>query len=404
MKNAHRLRINATPEQVEYVQRASGTGRFTDNSGREQWEKQYQAYKQEQKIAPEEQRVLTPLNPVQKGPIFAYFSRDFVIKRTFEDLKKAYDNFFVGRVAYPEYKKKVQSHDTIYLSNDTFPVGSHWISIPGPGRFILDRRQTRKNRGKLPRKQVPCQQVMLPGATASWGAGNWYMSLQLDIKKHSPLPCTPITGMDMSLKQATVVLDGRRLENQRPLASHLKQLGKLQRKLSKKQKTSDPETGPTISSHSYEKQQRKVARKHQQIAHIRRDIQHKFTTEVARSSGVIGIEDPNILADVGQSEAGASSRLCGHGATVTVLENASSQCGSGALYRFVPVSFDQVLFVLWACQKAHAPQALNLSVPEPGTGDRPGFERRFTPGLVRDRYASPTSRLKLAVPGSGYDR
>jgi putative transposase len=38
-----------------------------------------------------------------------------------------------------------------------------------------------------------------------------------------------------------------------------------------------------------------VARKHQQIANIRRDGQHKFTTELARTCGVIGIEDLNIL-------------------------------------------------------------------------------------------------------------
>ena len=30
---------------------------------------------------------------------------------------------------------------------------------------------------------------------------------------------------------------------------------------------------------------------HQQIANIRRDVQHKFTTELARTCGVIGIED-----------------------------------------------------------------------------------------------------------------
>ena len=48
-------------------------------------------------------------------------------------------------------------------------------------------------------------------------------------------------------------------------------------------------------SRNYEKQRRKVARKHQQIANIRRDSQHKFTTELARPCGVIGIEDLNIL-------------------------------------------------------------------------------------------------------------
>jgi len=50
-----------------------------------------------------------------------------------------------------------------------------------------------------------------------------------------------------------------------------------------------------VTSSNYEKQRLKVARKHQQIANIRRDVQHKFTTELARTCGVIGLEDLNIL-------------------------------------------------------------------------------------------------------------
>ena len=46
-----------------------------------------------------------------------------------------------------------------------------------------------------------------------------------------------------------------------------------------------------------------MARKHQQIANIRRDVQHKFTTELARTCGVIGIEDLNICGNDGQPQA-----------------------------------------------------------------------------------------------------
>ena len=88
---------------------------------------------------------------------------------------------------------------------------------------------------------------------------------------------------------------GRKLENQKPLALHVKKRGKLQRKLSKKQKTKDPATNRTVFSKNDEKQRLKVAHKHQQIASIRRDVQYKFTTELARTCGIIGLEDLNIL-------------------------------------------------------------------------------------------------------------
>ena len=126
-------------------------------------------------------------------------------------------------------------------------------------------------------------------------AGHWYVSIQVEIKQQRPPTPSLVVGVDVGLKQAAVVSDGRLLENQRPLALHLKKLGKLQRKLSKKQKTKDPETKRALFSNNYEKQRLKVARKHQQIANMRRDVQHKFTTELARTCGVIGIEDLHIL-------------------------------------------------------------------------------------------------------------
>lgn len=326
--------MNPTPEQVEYLKRACGTRRFIYNWGREQWEKQYQAYKTEQETVPQEQRVLTPPNAfVLKKQFNEIREQDYpwtydvtkcVVEGAFDDLKKAYDNFFAGRADYPTYKKKGKSHESFYLSNDKFTFGSQWISIPGLGRFILDQRQTKKDRGKLlrtlgtvnlaeklrfveegkaiiptkhraRRKQVICESVKILGATVSCEAGHWYVSIQVEISKQRPATPTAVVGVDVGLRQVAVVSDGRRLENQRPLARHLRKLGKLQRRLCRKQKTKDPETRRTLFSKNYEKQRLKVARKHQQIANIRRDVQHKFTTALARTCAVIGIEDLNIV-------------------------------------------------------------------------------------------------------------
>ncbi len=324
MKTAHKIRMNPTPEQVEYLKRGCGTRRFIYNWGREQWEQQYQAYKAEQETVPEAERQFSPPNALALKKQFhairaeaypwTYEVTKCVVEGAFDDLGRAYANFFAGRAEYPKYKKKGKSHESFYLSNDKFTIGSHWIAIPGLGRFVLDQRQTQKDRGKLRRKQgtvnlaeklrfvekaqassptkkrnrrkqVICDQVKILGATVSCEAGRWYVSIQVEIKK--PLPQTPerVVGVDVGLKTAAVVSDGRRLENQKPLALHLQKLSKLQRKLSKKQKTKDPETGRTVFSQNYQKQRVKVARKHQQIA----------ATELAQTAGTIGIEDLNLL-------------------------------------------------------------------------------------------------------------
>ncbi|GCE09179.1 hypothetical protein KDAU_65080 [Dictyobacter aurantiacus] len=135
MKTAHRIRMNPTPEQVDYLKRACGTRRFVYNWGREQWEKQYQAYKQEQETTPQAQCVLKASNAFALKKQFNAIRHDAypwtgevtkcVVEGAFDDLKKAYDHFFAGRAAYPRFKKKGKTHESFYLSNDKFTVGSH---------------------------------------------------------------------------------------------------------------------------------------------------------------------------------------------------------------------------------------------------------------------------------------
>src|SRR5260370_11004324 len=334
MKTAYKIRMNPIPEQVEYLKRARGTRRFIYNWGRQQWEKQYQAYKEEQETVPEEERTLTPpsafalkkqFNEIREHAYpWTYEVTKCVVEGAFDDLSKAYDNFFAGRAEYPTYKKKGKSHESFYLSHDKFTVGSHWISIPDLGRSVLDQRQITKGPGKRlrkmgtvnlaeklrfvekgkatvkskprnKRKQVICESVKIVGAPVSCEAGHWYVSIQVEVKQERTPTPSPVVGVDVGIKQAAVVSDGRRLENQKPLVHHRKRLGKLQRALSRKQKTKDRETKRTVFSKHDEKQRLKAPRKHQQIATSRRHIPHKFTTELARTCGVSGIAHRNIL-------------------------------------------------------------------------------------------------------------
>src|SRR5260370_21542733 len=181
---------------------------------------------------------------------WTYQGTKCVVEGAFADLKSAYDTFFGGRADYPKYKKKGKSHESFYLSNDKFTLGSHWIAIPGLGRFIVDQRQTTKGRGKLKRtlgtvnlaeklrfveegkatvptnkrnkrKQVLCESVKILGATVSCEAGHWYVSIQVEIKKQRPPTPALVVGVDVGIKQAAVISDGRRLEHQRPFALHL---------------------------------------------------------------------------------------------------------------------------------------------------------------------------------------
>jgi len=156
MKTAHKIRMNPTAEQVEYLKRACGTRRFIYNWGREQWEKQYQAYKREQETVPEAERTLKPPTALalkkqfhaireQQYP-WTYDITKCVVEGAFSDLGQAYANFFAGRSNYPTFKKKGKSHESFYLSNDRLTLGSHWIAIPG---FVSSQEAAEAQTGDL---------------------------------------------------------------------------------------------------------------------------------------------------------------------------------------------------------------------------------------------------------------
>ena len=222
--------------------------------------------------------------------------------------------------------------------------------------------------------------------------------------RNSALPLPPVVGVDVGLKQAAVVSDGRRLENQKPFALHLKKLGKLQRKLRRNRKPKIPKPNEPCLVTNYEKQRLKVARKHQQIANIRRDVQHKFTTRTGTDLWDHWPRRSQYPGDDGQSEAGRAVADAAMGQLLQFFEDQGRQCWRGSLHRLPLVSLDQTLFLLWACQEAHAPQASHLSVSGLWVDHRPGSERRLESAVVRNEHASPTSRVKLAVLESGYRR
>ena len=333
----HQIRMNPKPEQMAYLKRAAGTRRFVYNWGLAEWQRQYAAYQEDQAKPPTEQQHFQPPNAMDlKQQFNALRGRQFpwmyavtkcVGEGAFFDLADAFKRFFAGQTQYPKFKKKGKSHESFYLNNDKFTIGSHWISIPGLGSFLTDQREkatghpikgVRKVQRKLgtinlaeklrfvvgtspylqkhrnARKQVRCQSVKILGATVSLHAGWWYVSIHVQIQVPDLLKQEAVVGIDAGLKTTAMVSDGRVLENQKPLKSHLAKLGKLQRALSRCPKTKDTATGHTIFSQNYQKQRVKVARQHKRIADIRADAQHKFTTEIARTCGVVGIEDLHI--------------------------------------------------------------------------------------------------------------
>ena len=113
-------------------------------------------------------------------------------------------------------------------------------------------------------------------------------------------------------------------------------------------------------SKKYERQRLKVARKHQQIATIRRDVQHTFTTELARTCGAIGIEDLNILGMMANRKLSRAVADAAMGQLLQFLKTKVATAGGGLFIASRWFPSRHPLFVLWAGQEEDAAQTPHL--------------------------------------------
>ena len=88
----------------------------------------------------------------------------------------------------------------------------------------------------------------------------------------------------MGVKTLATLDDGKQYENPKALAKYTKQLAKAQRIWSRREK----------GSKNREKARMKVARLHYKIACLRKDAQHKATTEIVLNNDFIAIENLNV--------------------------------------------------------------------------------------------------------------
>src|SRR5215468_9203998 len=262
---AHQIRLNPTSEQEAYLRRAAGTRRFVYNWGLAEWNKQYAEFK----AGKREQK---PSANALKKHFQALRETDYpwtlevtkcVIEGAFADLGDAWTRYFKGQNRRPKFKKKHRCRESFALSNDKVTLGDHWIVVPVLGRYLLEQQeangtlpptirnkhQYKRGLGKInlaeslrfvvpdpnqkvgtwrnARKQVPCSSVKLLGATIGMTGGYWYVSIQVEVPTVSVVNPHPVVGVDVGIKEAAVVSDGRRFENQKPLTRQIKQLKRL---------------------------------------------------------------------------------------------------------------------------------------------------------------------------------
>lgn len=276
---SHRIALDPNDRQVTYFARACGTARFAYNWALAEWQRQYQARKDDPTLpVPSEAALRRQLNAIkaEQFPWMADVTKN-APQQAIKNLGSAFKRFFAGQGKYPRFKKK-GVHDSFRAD-------------PGPDKNHPNAVDVTAKRIKLPvigwvRMREPLRfsgKVM--SAVVSRAADRWFVSLTVEIEHQAPVRETQAAGgVDLGVKALATISDGSTFDGPKALRSNLARLKRQSRALSRKVK----------GSANRRKAKAKLARLHARIGNIRADGLHKLTTILVSRFALLGIEDLNV--------------------------------------------------------------------------------------------------------------
>jgi len=273
MQRAHKIRLNPTPQQTEYLRKACGTARFAFNWGLAEWQKQYAAGEK-----PSAYTLKKQFNAIKREQFpWVLDVSKCAVDTGFRNLDAAFKSFFrrckngYTEKGYPNFKSKKRSKLSFRMDGARVSADGHWLK--------LEKLDEPINMAEMLRFDGEIRSV-----TISEDAGHWYAAINVEIEPSEHKHPQGSVGIDVGVKTLAVLSDGTRYENQVRLRSRLIKLKRLNRELSRRQE----------GSGHWNRTKKKLATLHRRIADKRLDYLHKMTTKIARTYQIIGVEDLNV--------------------------------------------------------------------------------------------------------------
>jgi transposase, IS605 orfB family len=269
LNKSFKVRVYPTREQQVLLEKTFGASRFVYNYFLNLKSKLYEFYKINLSYN-NSSKVLTELKK-QKTWLKEVDSKS--LQQTLRDLDSAYQNFFSGRVEYPNFKKKQGKNS--YRTNSNIKIDNRYITVPKIGKLRF------RDNYKLEDKNILKLYNITISKTVS---GKYFASVSAEVY----IPCFERTnqnvGIDLGLKDYLILNIGEKVKNPRILKHLEVKYRKLAKSLSRKVK----------GSANYQKAKLKLARFHEKISNIRKDFLHKLSTNLVKSYDIICIENLNI--------------------------------------------------------------------------------------------------------------
>ena len=266
MQRTHKIRMIPNAAQLVALRQAAGTARFTYNWALETWTKQYEDFKAGTAEKPDVYSICRRWT--KEKPDWAREISCELQGKAILNLGKAMIGFWNGRTQRPSFKRKTD-RASFYVANGPWKgyIKDKKVHIPCIGMIRL-------------REDLRFQGRPL-GYTVSSVAGEWYVSVLVELADHIPVSeSKSVVGVDVGIKNIAVASDGTVLENPKYLAKQQKRLAHYQRQLSRQVKGSNRRNATKL----------RIAKIHHRIVNQRTDCVHKFTSQLAKNHGTAVIE------------------------------------------------------------------------------------------------------------------
>jgi putative transposase len=311
MQLTHKIALCPTPAQVDYFKRACGTARRVWNWALNEWNKQYASGGKPNAMALKKQfnaiKYTDPQWLDEKGrPWLRDIHRD-AHSQPFAYLDKAWKRYFAdikaGKKAHaPRFKKKGRCRDSFYVANDKFHLDGKTIRLPKIGEVTL--AEALRFRGKI------------LGATVSRTADRWFVAIPVEVADaqfYRRRTSHEVSGVDLGVKAAVAISNGKVVEAPQPLKAALRRLKICSRRLSRKleaakeaaglgRRTCLPKGTRLPVSNNRQKSAATLARLPARLANLRADFTHKLTTRLCRENQALVIEDLNVKGMLGNKK------------------------------------------------------------------------------------------------------
>jgi putative transposase len=192
------------------------------------------------------------------------------LQQKLKDLRRAFDDFFDPAQPlkeFPVFKKKNRGGDSF-----RYPQG---IKIDNRRVYLPKIRWVRFYKSREVEGEIK-------NVTVRLRAGKWYASIQTERDVPDPIERRdPVVGGDLGIARFLTLSDGTMFKPLNSCCTLEEKLAKEQRQLSRKVK----------GSNNWTKQKGKIGRLHTTIADARHDHLHKVSTTIAKTHGVVVLED-----------------------------------------------------------------------------------------------------------------